>query len=417
MYRSFNLLHDTLTNKSKKTDILSFDRRNIDLSVNLIANSVREGKLKNKIILIIGPPGSGKTTMGLILSRKLGKKIPFTVMSGYKFSYSNFKKSNNIIQNFRKSIGIRLVDEIFFYEGKLISAKIYGALNLVKINLKTSESNLCIKLFDSLYRKFVKSEIKIGDILYIEPKRSIIKVISIMRKSSNINECSFIPNGKVFKKKIIIRDLTLNDFDTINLGFKNQKLSKLSYVSNYLRQEVDRIILKCIQLKKMKILYGVFFVDEAHVLNVNNFWFLKKLSSLNFSSTLMLSTNRAVFVKLKRLKGVNFFLEFFEKCWTIIAKKYTAFEMINIILFKFKNNRSVISGNVIRKFKFMIFEKKSINFLFLFSLICVSICKILKIKNLCLVIVEFVNFLFHSPMDCQLIFKSQKNYLVTYKVF
>ncbi|AEA38713.1 RuvB-like protein 1 (nucleomorph) [Cryptomonas paramecium] len=417
MHQFFNLSYDDLTNRSKNIPIFSFDKRKINPSINLIAEFVKEGKTKNKIILIIGPPGSGKNTTGSILSQKLGKKVPFIITSGYKFSYSNFKKSNHIIQNFRKSIGIRLVDEIFFYEGKLISAKVYDALNLVKINLKTVESNLCIKLFDSLYRKFIKSEIRIGDILYIEPKKSIIKVVNTKRKDFSITEYNFIPNGKVFKKKTIVRDLTLNDFDMINVGFKDQKLSKLSHVSDYLRQEIDKIILKCLQLKKMKILHGVFFIDEAHVLNINNFWFLKKLSNFNFSSTLILSTNRAIFAKLKRLKGVGLFLEFFEKCLIITVKKYTAIEIMNVMLLKFKNNRNVISGNVIKKFKFMIFEKKSINFLFLLSLICVSIYKMLKKQNLCSLIVEFASFLFHSPLECQLIFKSQKNYIITHKIF
>ena len=72
----------------------------------LISNSAI---YKNNIHFIkAGPPGTGKTALALAMSAELGDKVPFCPMVGSEVYSTEIKKTEVLMENFRRAIGIRI---------------------------------------------------------------------------------------------------------------------------------------------------------------------------------------------------------------------------------------------------------------------------------------------------------------------
>lgn len=61
--------------------------------------------MAGRAILLAGAPGTGKTAIALGLSQELGVKVPFCPMVGSEVYSSEIKKTEVLMENFRKSIG------------------------------------------------------------------------------------------------------------------------------------------------------------------------------------------------------------------------------------------------------------------------------------------------------------------------
>ena len=329
-------------------------------SIQIIINLIKQNKMTGKVIIITGASGSGKTALGLALGKELGESVPFTIYNGSEFSFLHLNKTSRLIQSCRKAIGIKILDTVEFYEGEITDIEIdklkIDNLQSIIIGLKTIEGSLRIKLKESLFKKFNEKNIKIGDIIYIEPHHSIIKIIgksSSFYRESDINNYKYvtIPHGKVFKKKTIIQEITLNDLDLVNIQNKKQLYSKASNVSHYLRQEVDKLVLKFIKLKKAQLLYGVLFIDEAHALYVESFCFLNKLLDSKFSPLILLATNRATPIDFKNSLDSKIPISFLDRCLILRTKIYSINEITNIIGLKAKNCSLLMTGNCFKELK------------------------------------------------------------------
>ena len=69
---------------------------------------IRSKKMAGRAVLIAGPPGTGKTAIALALAHDLGTKVPFCPMVGSEVFSSEVKKTEVLIENFRRSIGLRI---------------------------------------------------------------------------------------------------------------------------------------------------------------------------------------------------------------------------------------------------------------------------------------------------------------------
>ena len=80
-------------------------------------------KMAGRALLFAGPPGTGKTAIALALSQELGPKVPFCPMVGSEVFSSEVKKTEILMENFRRSIGLRIKETKEVWEGEVIELK------------------------------------------------------------------------------------------------------------------------------------------------------------------------------------------------------------------------------------------------------------------------------------------------------
>jgi RuvB-like protein 1 (pontin 52) len=74
---------------------------------------IRAKKMAGRALLLAGAPGTGKTALALAIAQELGTKVPFCPMTGSEVFSSEVKKTEILMENFRRSIGA--CDEFFLY--------------------------------------------------------------------------------------------------------------------------------------------------------------------------------------------------------------------------------------------------------------------------------------------------------------
>ena len=61
--------------------------------------------MAGRALLLVGGPGTGKTAIALAISQELGTKVPFCPMVGSEVYSAEVKKTEVLMENFRRAIG------------------------------------------------------------------------------------------------------------------------------------------------------------------------------------------------------------------------------------------------------------------------------------------------------------------------
>lgn len=61
--------------------------------------------MAGRALLLTGAPGTGKTALALGIAQELGSKVPFCPMVGSEVYSSEVKKTEVLMENFRRAIG------------------------------------------------------------------------------------------------------------------------------------------------------------------------------------------------------------------------------------------------------------------------------------------------------------------------
>ncbi len=64
-------------------------------------------QVKFSFLIISNSSGTGKTALALAVSQELGPKVPFCPMVGSEVYSSEVKKTEILMENFRRAIGIQ----------------------------------------------------------------------------------------------------------------------------------------------------------------------------------------------------------------------------------------------------------------------------------------------------------------------
>lgn len=113
--------------------------------------------------MLAGAPGTGKTALALAIAQELGSKVPFCPMVGSEVYSSEVKKTEILMENFRRAIGLRIKENKEVYEGEVTEITPaetenplggYGrTVSHVILGLKTTRGAKQLRLDPSIYEQ------------------------------------------------------------------------------------------------------------------------------------------------------------------------------------------------------------------------------------------------------------------------
>merc|ERR1711871_1830734 len=141
----------------------------------VVVEMIRSRKMAGRALLLVGAPGTGKTAIALGIAQDLGTKVPFCPMVGSEVYSSEVKKTEVLMENFRRAIGLRIKETKEVYEGEVTELTPEEAENPLGGYGKTTEGTKQLKLDPSIYEAIQKEKITTGDVIYIEANSGAVK--------------------------------------------------------------------------------------------------------------------------------------------------------------------------------------------------------------------------------------------------
>ncbi|WRX31527.1 TIP49 [Theobroma cacao] len=280
----------------------------------LVVDMIRQKKMAGRALLLAGPPGTGKTALALGVSQELGSKVPFCPMVGSEVYSSEVKKTEVLMENFRRAIGLRIkenkeVTELSPEETESVTGGYGKSISHVIIGLKTVKGTKQLKLDPTIYDALIKEKVAVGDVIYIEANSGAVKRVG--RSDAFATEFDLeaeeyvpLPKGEVHKKKEIVQDVTLHDLDAANarpqggqdiLSLMGQMMKpRKTEITDKLRQEINKVVNRYIDEGVAELVPGVLFIDEVHMLDMECFSYLNRALESSLSPIVIFATNRGI---------------------------------------------------------------------------------------------------------------------------
>jgi len=281
-----------------------------------IVQLAKAGKMAGKAILLAGPPGTGKTAIALAISRELGHDLPFVQLSGSECYSTEMKKTEVILQAMRKAIGVRITDVRRVYEGEVTGLDYhmvphpYNPMQKIPesatIALETEDDKRSFTISSQVAAQLQQQGIALGDVIMIDKESArISKLGRSARKGVKHYEIEAertvpVPKGKVEKEREFVYTVTLNDMDEANArrgggifsAFFGSPESK--EIDPEVREAVDAQVKQWVDAGRAKILPGVLFIDETHLLDIEAFSFMNKAMESELAPIIILASNRGI---------------------------------------------------------------------------------------------------------------------------
>lgn len=89
----------------------------------VIVDLVRAKKMSGRAVLLAGGPGTGKTALALAVSQELGTRVPFCPIVGSEIYSTEVKKTETLMENFRRAIGKSLSFRLCLHDCSGVSSR------------------------------------------------------------------------------------------------------------------------------------------------------------------------------------------------------------------------------------------------------------------------------------------------------
>lgn len=254
----------------------------------VVVDLIKAHKMAGRGVLLAGGPGTGKTALALAISQELGTKIPFCPITGSEIYSTEVKKTEVLMENFRRAIGLKVRETKDVYEGEVTELTPeeaenplggYGkTISTLLIGLKSARGQKKLRLDPSIYEAIQKERVTVGDVIYIETNTGACKRVG--RSDAYATEFDLeaeeyvpIPKGEVHKKKEIVQDVSLHDLDVANarpqggqdiMSMMGQLMKpKMTEITDKLRGEINKVVSKYVNQGVAELVPGVLFIDEV----------------------------------------------------------------------------------------------------------------------------------------------------------
>lgn len=285
----------------------------------VVVELIKSKKMAGRALLLAGAPGTGKTALALGIAQELGPKVPFCPMVGSEVYSSEINKTSILMENFRRSIGLRIKENKEVYEGEVTELTPeetenplggYGkTVSHVIVGFKTTKGAKKMKMDASIYEALQKEKVSVGDVIYIEANSGAVKRVG--RSDAYATEFDLeaeeyvpLPKGDVHKKKEIVQDVTLHDLDSANakpqggqdiMSLMGQVMKpKKTEITEKLRTEINKVVNRYIDNGIAELVPGVLFIDEVHMLDIECFTYLNRALESTLAPIVVFATNRGI---------------------------------------------------------------------------------------------------------------------------
>ena len=277
---------------------------------------IKSKRMAGRAMLLAGEPGTGKTAIALALSQELGAKVPFCPIVGSEVFSAEIKKTEVLMENFRRAIGLRVKEIKEVYEGEVIELtphEVEGtapggrSLSHLTLGLRTAKGSKQLRLDPSIFAGLQKARVFVGDVVYIESNSGAVKRLGrsdAYRQEFDLEAEEYVPlpKGDVQKKRECLQDVSLHDLDMANarpqagndvLALMSQVMRpRKTEVTDKLRAEINKVVNRYIEQGTAELVPGVLFIDEAHMLDLECFTYLNRAIESALSPIVVLATNR-----------------------------------------------------------------------------------------------------------------------------
>ncbi|XP_015784360.1 ruvB-like 2 [Tetranychus urticae] len=283
----------------------------------LIMQMIKESKIYGRAVLIAGEPGTGKTAIATALFKSLGRRTPFTIISGSEIFSLEISKSEALMQAFRKSIAVKIKEETEIIEGEVVEITIDRPANGTgnktgKLTMKTTDMETIYDLGQKMIDSLTKEKIGAGDVIIID--KSSGKITKIGRSFTRARDydamgpqTKFVqcPSGELQKRKEVTHTVSLHEIDVINSrtqGFLALFSGDTGEIKAEVRQQINEKVSEWREEGKAEIVPGVLFIDEVHMLDIECFSFLNRALESPLAPILIVASNRGI----TKIRGTNY---------------------------------------------------------------------------------------------------------------
>jgi len=279
---------------------------------------IQDGTIAGRAVLLAGQPGTGKTAIAMAMAQSIGEDTPFTTIAGSEIFSLEMSKTEALTQAFRRSIGVRIMEETEIIEGEVVEVQVdtpaagSNAEKVGRLTLRTTEMETVYDLGAKMIDSLTKEKISAGDVITIDKASGKISKLGrsftrsrdydAMGPQTRFVQC---PEGELQKRKEVVHVVSLHEIDVINSrsqGFLALFAGDTGEIKDEVREQIDTKVQEWREEGKATIVPGVLFIDEVHMLDLECFSWLNRALESDLAPVLVIATNRGI----TRIRGTNY---------------------------------------------------------------------------------------------------------------